>query len=405
MPKFAYEALDTKGRVIHGVVEAPNVQTVISDLKNIRYTVTNIQEQHDVFSIFRSIRQGLQTIDLYTLALFTRQFATIFNAGLPVMRGIDALSQQSYHRAMGPVIVAIGRDIREGAPLSKALSRHPRIFSNVYVSMIRAAEMSGAMGEVMDRLATLLEKDYRMHQKVRTAMTYPIFILIFAVLTTAGVVQYIFPKFMNLLSGLDVKLPLPTVMLMNITGAMSNIYVVGPILLLIAISIFIIIQYIKTPFGKRQWDRMLLSLPIVGMVNLKVAVSRFCRTLATLVGSGVPMMHSLDIVGQTSGNEVINDVIGEVRAGLRQGERLSDPLRDHPIIPPIVGHVIAVGEEAGNLGLMLHKLANFYDVEVEHALDSFAAMLEPLMIIILGTIVAFVLLSVFWPIYQLIGNF
>lgn len=405
MPKFAYEALDTKGRVIHGVVEAPSVHAVVSDLKNIRYTVTNIHQQHDVFSLIKEIRHGFEGVNLYSLAIFTRQFATIFGAGLPIMRGIEGLIQQEMEPRLSRIVTSIGKDLREGAPLSKALSRYPRVFTPIYLSMVKAGEISGAMAEVMDRLAALLERDYALRQKVKSAMTYPIFIFACSLALTLGVVQYIFPKFMDLLAGLDVQLPLPTRIMVEVTATLSNPYLLMPLALMLFVIVFLLLQYVKTPFGKRQLDRILLDLPLLGSVNRKVAISRFCRSLGTLMGSGVPVIHALDIVSSASGNEVVNDVISEVRAGLKQGERLSEPLHDHPVFPPVVSSMIAVGEEAGNVPGMLHRLASFYEVEVEHSLGSFTAMLEPIMIITLSLFAAFVVISVFWPIYLLVGKF
>jgi type IV pilus assembly protein PilC len=405
MPKFAYEALDTRGRVVTGTVDAPDLETVIEDLKTSRYTVTNIKQQSDFFSFARETARKLQRVSLYALAVFTRQFSVLFNAGLPITRGLDALARQTMSRKLSYAVMNVSHDIKSGFSLSKAMSKHPDVFSPVYISLVKAGEMAGALGEVLDRLASLMEKENTLRKKVAASMVYPIFVFVFSIIVTLGLVFYIFPKFIAIFQGIDIEMPAPTRILIFITDAILNPVIFFPTVLGIIFFSFLSMQYVKTPLGKRQKDRILLELPLIGKINKKVILSRFCRSLGTLIASGVPIVHSLEIVSRAAGNEVISGVIDEIKSALKAGMRLSQPIHENHLFPPIVAHMVAVGEETGNLPILLEKLANYYDTEVEYALTGFASMIEPIMIFVLGGMVGFVLISVFLPIYQIVSRF
>lgn len=405
MPTFSYEALDSKGRVVTGSVEAPDAQAVIRDLRNIKYTVTNIKEKKDQLQALKLFSQRFQRVSLYSLAIFTRQFAVLFNSGISTVRGLEGLGRQSLNPRLGRAIQAVYEDIRDGYSLARAMSRHPDVFNPIYISMVKAGEMSGAMGEILDRLATLLEREVSLRNKVGSATTYPAVVFGACVLVTFILVNYVFPTFVNLFEGIDVELPLITRSLMWITGTIRNPVIMLPLFGGLATGIYFLGQYFQTPLGRRHRDRTLLNLPIVGTMVKKVALSRFCRTLGTLLGSGVPMIHALEIVGKAAGNDVISDIIDEVQMGLKAGMRLSQPLKEYKIFPPMLSQMVAVGEETGSLPIMLNKLADFYDVEVEHALETVTSMLEPLMILFMGLAVGYVLLAVFIPVYAIVGKF
>ncbi|MDQ7821894.1 MAG: type II secretion system F family protein [Candidatus Eremiobacteraeota bacterium] len=405
MPKFAYEALDARGRVVSGTVEAPDLETVIEDLKTSRYTVTNIKQQSDILSYAREIARKLQRVSLYALAVFTRQFAVLFNAGLPITRGLDALSKQTMSKKLGYAVMAVSHDIKSGFSLSKAMSKHPDVFSPVYISLVKAGEMAGALGEVLDRLAGLMEKENTLRKKVAASMVYPIFVFVFSIIVTLGLVFYIFPKFIAIFQGIDIEMPACTKFLIFITEGILNPLIFFPTVGGVVVLGFLAMQFAKTPLGKRQKDRILLELPLIGKINKKVILSRFCRTLGTLISSGVPVVHSLEIVSRAAGNEVVSGIIDEIKMALKAGMRLSQPIQENRLFPPIVGHMVAVGEETGNLPILLEKLAHYYDTEVEYALTGFASMIEPIMIFVLGGMVGFVLISVFLPIYQLVSKF
>ncbi len=405
MPFFVYEALDSRGRVVSGTVEAPDSQSVVRDLRNSRYTVTNIREKKDSWKTFRALAQRFERVSLYALAIFTRQFAVLFNSGISTVRGLEGLARQSLNTRLTRVIQAVYDDLRGGYSLAKAMARHPDVFSPVYIAMVKAGEMSGAMGEILDRLASFLERELTLQKKVVAATTYPAVVFVACTMVTFILVSYVFPTFVELFEGIDVQLPLITRSLIWITNTARNPLIVLPVFAGVGSGIYMLSQYFKTPLGRRQRDGALLDLPLAGPLVKKVALSSFCRTLGTLLGSGVPMVHALEIVGKAAGNEVISDIIQEVQMGLKAGMRLSQPLREYRIFPPMLAQMVAIGEETGNLPLMLNKLADFYDLEVEHALEGLTAMLEPVMILFMGIGVGYVLLAVFIPVYDLVGQF
>jgi len=405
MPVFDYQALDARGRVVQGQIEAPNVEAVIEELRSVHYTVTDVQQRADHFAYINNLILKYQWVSLYALAIFTRQFATVFNSGIPIIRGLKGLAGQSLSRKLSMIIAQIYDDVRTGHTLTSAIQKHPTVFSPVYVALIRAGEMAGALGEILERLSDLLEKDFALRKKIQTSMTYPIIVFITAIIVVFILVLFIFPQFVGLLEGLDLELPWTTMLLIHTTNAFRNPVIVLLLIIMSIIFIIIVRQYYSTPVGHRQFDKFKIEAPLLGKINLKASISRFCRTLGTLLASGVPMVHALDIVAKVSGNEIIADTIDEINKCLRGGMRLSTPMRNYKLFPPMVSHMIAVGEETGNLPSILEKLATFYDTEVETALDSFVALVEPLMVFFLGGIVMLVMAAVFQPIYGILQRF
>ena len=405
MPTFTYEALDPKGQVIEGVMESSSVDSVIEELRSIHYTVIHVHEKRDYVSSMQESFYKAQGINAYALAIFTRQFATIFNAGLPLMRGLEALASQTINPRLSLVLRQVSDDIRAGFSLTRAMQKHPRVFSPVYIALVRAGEMAGALGEILDRLAVMMERTYGLRAKMRSALTYPAFIFVLCMCITIFLVTYIFPSFVSLLEGLDMSLPWPTLILIHITNALKNWVVIGFFSVIVILGGFLFRQYISTPLGRRQLDRFLLEFPVLGTVNKKASLSYFCRTLGTLLASGVPVVHSLDVVGKVAGNEIISDIVEEIKLSLKGGERLSEPIKQYDIFPPMVSQLISVGEETGNLPILLDKLADYFDQEVETALQSLMAMIEPLMIFFMGGIVGFVLIAVFLPVYSILSKF
>jgi len=406
MPRFVYEAIDHRGKLVTGEVEASSREIVSKDLREQRYNVKLIKEKSitaDSFS--KDFNKRFSSVSLYVLAIFTRQFAVLFNAGLSMTRSLEALTAQTLSPKLTETLEIISRDIKGGFSLSRALAKHSEVFSHVYVSLVKAGEMAGALGEVLDRLANLLERDHALRKKVASAMTYPIFVLAIATVVVMGLVLYIFPQFIAMFDSLNAELPITTkILIVFVKFATDPTFImaatVGSVLLWLFTA-----SYVKTPRGRRHKDFLLLFFPIIGPINRKTIISRFCRTLSTLVSSGVPIVHSLEIVSRAVGNEIVSGVLEDVKAGLKAGLKLSQPIMESKLFPPIVGHMMAVGEETGNLALLMDKLANYYDTEIEYALSSFASIIEPIMIFGLGGIICFVLLAVFTPIYTLIHNF
>lgn len=406
MPVFVYEARDATGQLRRDTIEAPNVRAATQKLQESRYTVINIKErtvtsgQTDVLAWYQKIRK----VNEQAITVFSRQFATMINAGLAMVRCLDILSEQTEDKKLQQTLIQVRRDVEGGATLSNALGKHPTIFSTLYISMVKAGEMGGVLDEVLERLANFMEKDFSLKKKVKSALTYPLVILIMAIGIVFFLVTYILPTFVSLFEGMNLTLPLPTKILIAFTKGAKNPWVIFPATGLIILGSFALNRYVQTPFGRKQFDLMKLSIPIFGLLNKKVAISRFCRTLGTLLSSGVPIMQALEIVGKASGNEIIALTVGKIRESIREGESIASPLGASGMFPPMVTQMVAVGEETGNLDAMLSKISDFYDTEVEYMLASLTSMLEPIMIVGMGGVVGFIVIAVFLPLYQLIGT-
>lgn len=406
MPVFVYEARDATGQLKKDTIEAQNVRLATQRLQEQRMTVIHIKEktsnvaQTDLLGWYQKIRK----VNEQALTVFSRQFATMINAGLAMVRCLDILSEQTEDKKLQSTLVQVRRDVEGGSTLSNALGKHPTVFSTLYISMVKAGEMGGVLDEVLERLAGFMEKDFGLKKKVKSALTYPVVILVMALGIVFFLVTYILPTFVQLFEGMSLQLPLPTRILIAITKGARNPIVLTVVGVLVVVGGILINRYIQTPVGKKQYDLLKLNIPVFGLLNKKVAISRFCRTLGTLLSSGVPIMQALEIVGKASGNEIIAMTVSKVRESIREGESIASPLGASGMFPPMVTQMVAVGEETGNLDAMLSKISDFYDTEVEYLLASLTSMLEPIMIVGMGGIVGFIVISVFLPLYQLIGN-
>ncbi|MEW6277616.1 MAG: type II secretion system F family protein, partial [Candidatus Eremiobacterota bacterium] len=384
---------------------APTVDAVVSDLRKIRYTVTNVRELREPIQQVKAALSRFERVSLYALAVFTRQLAVLLHAGIPLLRCIDGLKKQSLNPRLTRAVHEIHDDLKNGFSLSKAMARQPDVFNPIYISMIRAGEMSGAMDEMLNRLANLLEREFTLRKKVQAALTYPMLVSIACISLCIFLVNYVFPTFVDLFKGIDIDLPPETRALIVITKTLNDPTIMIPALLGIAMVLIGMVHYFRAPIGRRQWSWMMLELPVVGPVTKKVALTRFARTMGTLLVSGIPMMHALQITSHAVGNEVISDLLDEIQTEMSAGMSLSGQMANHKLFPPMLVHMSKVGEETGNLHTMLNKLADFYDTEVEYALETFTALVEPILISILGLVVAFVLIAVFKPIYALMQAF
>ncbi|HXW77158.1 MAG TPA: type II secretion system F family protein [Candidatus Eremiobacteraceae bacterium] len=406
MPSFAYQAKDAAGKTVNGVIEAENERVLRAKLREMNYYVTGITQKSSsvmhtdlgaVFSKFRGVGEQ-------ALVVFARQFATMINAGLAMVRCLDVLGVQTEDSQLKPIIVAVRREVEGGSTLAAALGKFPKVFSPLFVNMVRAGELGGILDDVLNRLAGFLEKDFNLKKKVKSAMTYPIVILVMAVAIVIFLVTFILPTFVQMFTQMNMTLPLPTKILIGFVQGVRNPYIMFPALIVLVVGGIIFGRYVTTPVGRRQFDAFKLKLPVFGMLIRKVAISRFCRTLGTLLQSGVPIMQALEIVGKASGNEVVAETVSKVRDSVREGESIAVPLQLSGMFPPLVTQMVAVGEETGNLDGMLAKVADFYDTEVDYMLASLTSLLEPLMILGMGFVVGFIVISVFLPLYQIIGN-
>jgi type IV pilus assembly protein PilC len=406
MPSFAYQAKDAAGKSVNGVIEAENERVLRAKLREMNYYVTGITQKQttglntDIGQYF----SRLKGVNEQALVVFARQFATMINAGLAMVRCLDVLSVQCEDGVLKPVITQVRREVEGGSTLAAALGKFPKVFSALFVNMVRAGELGGILDDVLNRLATFLEKDFNLKKKVKSAMTYPAVILVMAVLIVLFLVIFIMPTFVELFNGMQMKLPVPTKILILFTNSARNPYIFVPFLVLSFVAFIAFNRYTSTQIGRRQFDAFKLKLPVFGMLIRKVAISRFCRTLGTLLQSGVPIMQALEIVGKASGNEVIAETVNKVRESVREGESIAVPLQLSGLFPPLVTQMVAVGEETGNLDGMLSKISDFYDTEVEYMLASLTSLLEPILILVMGFIVGFIVVSVFLPLYQIIGN-
>lgn len=406
MPIFMYEAKDPNGNLKRDRIEAPNIKTATQKLQESRLAVINIREKTDAGAQggVASALANMKKVNEQAITVFSRQFATMINAGLAMVRCLDILAEQTEDKKLQSTLVSVRRDVEGGSTLSNALAKFPDVFNTLYISMVKAGEMGGVLDEVLDRLAGFMEKDYNLKKKVQAALTYPVVIMVLAIGIVIFLVTYILPTFVQLFEGMSLTLPLPTQILMGITKAFQNWIMVLCIVVSIIIIAMVLSRYVQTPTGRKQYDLLKLNVPVFGLLNKKVSISRFCRTLGTLLSSGVPIMQALEIVGKASGNEIIAQTVGKVRESIREGESIAAPLGASGLFPPMVTQMVAVGEETGNLDAMLSKIADFYDTEVEYMLASLTSMLEPIMIVGMGGVVGFIVISVFLPLYQLIGS-
>jgi type IV pilus assembly protein PilC len=396
---FKYSARDGTGRVVAGAIDAPSEVAVVAKLQEMGFYVTSLEEERARQGL-RETLQRYRGISLRDLTIMFRQFSTMVSSGLSMLRTLSVLEVQTENPKLRQVVVDLRTDVQEGKSLSESTTRHPKTFSNLIVSMIRAGEIGGVLDEILQRVATFLEKDLALRQKVRSAVTYPIAIFIFAVGIIFFLVFFILPQFIGFFEDLDVVMPAPTRLLIWFTRTTTKYWYV--IFGVIIGSLYLLRRYIATPAGRMRFDRFKLRVPIFGPLVHKVTISRFSRTFATLISSGVPIMQALEVVAGAVDNKIVTKAVEEVRTSIREGESIALPLQASGIFPPMVVQMTAVGEETGQLDGMLTKVADFYDAEVETTLAQLTSILEPILILFLGFVVGFIVLSFYLPLYTLI---
>lgn len=399
MATFKYSARDGTGRVVAGAIEADTEVMVVGKLQEMGFYVTSLEREQARASLGTSLRR-IRKVGMRELTVFARQFATMVNAGLSMVRTLTILEQQAENQKLKEIVNEVRKDVEEGMTLSDSFNKHPQTFSTLVVNMIRAGEIGGVLDDVLNRIAFFFEKDLALRQKVRAAITYPTAIFIFALGVIFFLVFFILPQFIGFFEGLDLVLPLPTRILIVFTRVATGYWYV--FLGVLALGLYALRTYIRTPAGRFSFDRWKLRVPIFGPLVRKVTVSRFSRTLGTLITSGVPIMQALEVVSKAVENRVVSQAIDNVRSSIREGESIALPMQASGLFPPMVVQMTAVGEETGTLDTMLQKVADFYDAEVETTLAQLTSILEPLLIIFLGFVVGFIVLSFYMPLYQLI---
>ncbi|MHB9133265.1 MAG: type II secretion system F family protein [Armatimonadota bacterium] len=404
MPTFRYAAVDSTGHSHTGTLDADNTEAVRARLADLRLHIINIDEMAAAPTSSGFI-QGLNRVKIKELVVFSRQFATMIDAGLSVLKCLDILQRQTKDPVLRQTLATVRADVNGGLSLTEAMGKHPRVFSKLYVNMIRSAEAGGILDQVLDRLATFLEKDLELRQKVRSAMMYPTVVFIFASIVMGVMMWWVLPQFQKIFIGMGLTakdMPLTTTLLLNFAIITKQYWYV--VFALIAGTIVGLIMYQQTPTGALHLDRIKLRIPVMGDILLKVSISRFARTFGTLISSGVPVLRALEITTDTSGNMAVAQAIERARISVKEGEKISDPLQNSNIFPIMVTQMIAVGEETGRLDQMLIKVSDFYDTEVDATLKGLASLIEPLMIVGLGVMVGFIAISVISPIYTLVGS-
>ncbi len=394
---FQWSGKTPRGVIESGEITAATKEEVIAQLRRRNITPTIITEKPKKVRRF-GLGGGVKDKDI---VVFTRQFSTMIDAGLPLVQALDILSTQVENKAFGKTITQIKVDVESGATYADALKKHPRVFSELYVNMVAAGEAGGILDTILNRLAAYIEKSMRLKKKVKGAMVYPAVVTSIAVLVIAVIMIFVVPTFSKMFTSLGGVLPLPTRIVINTSDFIAGVGGLMTFAAIVAIVVFIT-QFRRTEKGKHISDKILLRVPIFGMLINKVAVAKFTRTLGTLVSSGVPILDGLEITAKTSGNKIIEYAIMDVRKGVVGGKTLAEPIMKAKVFPPMVTHMIAVGESTGALDAMLGKIADFYDDEVDDAVSNLTAMMEPLLMVFLGTSVGFIVIAMYLPIFKLI---
>jgi type IV pilus assembly protein PilC len=395
---YAYRVRDQQGSLLTGEIVADNRDSVLSRLREMQYVPLEVKVKRQGLSREISLRPG--RVKLKHLAVFSRQFATMVNSGLPLLRTMAILEEQSESTTLKKVLTEMRLEVEQGSSLSGAMAKHPKAFSNLYVAMCRSGETAGTLDQVLLRLADTVEREVSLRQRVKSAMTYPVVVLALVVLILAAMLLFVVPTFETLYEDLGGTLPVPTRILLAISRGFRSYF--PWVVLAFALLVFGFTRWKRTDAGRRVVDRVKLKIPIFGSLFHKSSLSRFARTLGALSRSGVPILQSLDIVTETVNNSVVADAIRDVQASVKGGESLAMPMSRHEVFPPMVVQMMAVGEETGALDSMLDKIADFYDDEVTSAVDSLTSLIEPLMIAVVGGAVGLIVISLYLPLFKII---
>ena len=396
---FEWSGKTSKGLIESGEITANSKDEVINQLRkrNIMATLIKQKEKKPLFGGL-SFGGGVKDKDI---VIFTRQFATMIDAGLPLVQALEILSTQVENKFLGTTLETIKTDVESGSTYADALKKHPKAFTNLYANMVAAGESGGILDTILNRLAAYIEKSMKLKKKVKGALVYPIVVSSIAIICIAVIMIFVVPTFAKMFSSMGGSLPLPTLMVMKMSNFLAGIG--GLITGLILVGIVIALKQIrKNEKGQAVTDRILLRLPIFGMLLKKVAVAKFTRTLGTLISSGVPILDGLEITAKTAGNRVIEYAVMDVRSAVSEGKTLAEPLMKSKVFPPMVTHMIAVGESTGALDAMMSKIADFYDDEVDNAVSNLTAMMEPMLMVFLGGSVGFIVIAMYLPIFKLI---
>ena len=397
---YRYSVRDRSGKMVTGTIDADSPTAVATKLKSMGYAPVSIAAQKSGgMSMEIKLPKLGSAVKMKDLAIFSRQFATMINAGLSLLRALTILEEQTANKDLANALTAVRQDVETGLALSDALAKYPKIFPPLMINMTRAGEVGGFLDSVMLQIAENYEAEVKLRGKVKSAMTYPVVVFCIAILAVVGMLLFIVPVFAKMFITLGGTLPMPTRVLITMSHLLK---ILAPVLVVGSIAGMITWQRIKHKEGVRAVvDPIKLKLPVFGSLFQKIALARFARNLGTMLSSGVPILQSLDIVSETTGNMVLGNAIKDVQDSVRRGESLTAPLALHPVFPSMVVQMMAVGEDTGALDHMLHKIAEFYDQEVEATTESLTALIEPLMIAFLGAIIGSMIIALYMPIFKI----
>jgi len=403
---FSFRALDVAGAATGGEVEAESKAQVGEVLRQRGLIVLDVSEKSSPLNIEDFFKRW-QSVDMRELAVFSRQFATLVASGMPMLRTLHTLEEQTQDEAIKEATAGLRADVEAGSTLEQAMERHPKVFDRLFRAMVRAGEESGRLEEALDRVAYQVEKTDALRRQVKSAMMYPALVFGFAIVVLVAIVVFVIPVFANIFKELAEEhpeeaggLPAPTALCVGVSNLLTGYWFV--LIPGLAISFFLFFRWKKTEKGKEMWDRFTLRLPFkIGDVIQKVALARWSRTFAGSVSSGVPMLQSIKLTGETAGNIVVEQSMDDVYASVKRGGSLAGPIEANPIFPPMVGHMVAVGEETGQLENMLSKIADFYEAEVDAKVKALTALIEPIMIVFVGGMVGFIVISMYLPLFSI----
>jgi type IV pilus assembly protein PilC len=393
---YSYKVRDRAGRLVTGTLVADNEALVLQRLREEGLTPLMVNKQGRNWNI----EFGAKKVKLKELAVFSRQFATMVNSGLPILRALAILADQSSNKELARVLGEVRVDVEQGASLSTAMARHPKIFNDLYLSMVRSGETGGSLDDVLLRLADLIENEVRLRGKIKSAMTYPIAVVALVILIMSAMLLFIVPQFKSIFDQLGGSLPLPTRVLLAASDAFKKYWYV--VIAGVFVGRYFFRRWKRTEAGRESIDRTKLRVPVFGSLFHKTALSRFSSTLAMLMHSGVPILQALDIVSDTVNNKVVAKAVHDVQTSVRDGESMAKPLATHRVFPPMVVQMLAVGEETGQVDVMLEKVAAFYDQEVEAAVDALTSLIEPLLIAVIGGLVGAAVVALYMPMFNII---
>jgi len=396
MPKFAYSARTVSGEIQTGEIELPSRDEVMGWLNRQRLRPISINAKAKEINL--TIGTGIKTREV---VIFTRQFATMINSGLPLVQSLTILAEQTENKNFQKIIAQVLQDIQSGQTLADSMRRHPKVFTELYVNMVAAGEAGGILDVILNRLAVFLEKNDALVRKIKGAMVYPAVMLIVVILCTTILLWKVVPVFAGMFTGAGLQLPVPTRVVLALSAFLQH-YMWMLVLAVIA-AVVTVRQYYKTDGGKLNIDRLMLRFPVLGNLLRKSAVSRFTRTLGTLVSSGVSILDGLQITARTAGNRVVHDAVMKSRASISAGATISEPLKESGVFPPMVVQMINVGEQTGGLDEMLTKIADFYDDEVDAAVTALTSILEPIMIVVMGVVIGGIVVAMYLPMFDMIN--